>query len=268
MSQRAICRCPLCQLEKRIVATLELEESAFWFLNLAARNNTLTPFTTVPELISFVQAAGPDPAKRRLCDGVYAALLQELASDENADLLQGLLLRLLIPGLHRELRGLMVSFPGMNRDDLTQQLLANCLEIMRSPGILRKTAYVSASIIEWTKRDTIRWAIRQYREADREETGIIIDNFVENRDSVLFEAEIHLRHLLDESVSEGLITPEEAYLLLAYEIEGMTGEELGKREGLDRKALSHRVRRALQRLIRAFQKSAKPAKQVPHKPQK
>jgi hypothetical protein len=65
---------------------------------------------------------------------------------------------------------MVVSFPGIDRDDLTQQLITNCFEIMRSPGILKKSSYISASLIEWTKRDTYRWAIRQYRTTDNEET--------------------------------------------------------------------------------------------------
>jgi DNA-directed RNA polymerase specialized sigma24 family protein len=264
MSQRAICRCPLCQLEQRIISTLELEDSAQWFLNLAARITSLNAFERTRDLISYVHTAGHEPDKRRVCNGIYVALVSELSSSENADLLQGLLLRMLIPGLHRELRGITVSFPGLSREDLTQQLISTFLDVMRSRGILRKTSYVAASIIEWTKRNTIRWAIRQYRSGDREETGIIIDDLVESPDSAYFELEIQLRDLLDKSVASELISSEDAKLLIAYEIEGMSGEELGKREGLDPKALSHRVRRAIQRMNRKFQKSYKRKSDLPN----
>jgi DNA-directed RNA polymerase specialized sigma24 family protein len=258
MSQRATCRCPLCQLERHVITRLEQEDSVRWFLSVAARTASLQVFQAIPELISYARSVGQDAAKRQVCDNIYIALMRELASPEHAELAQSLLLRMLAPGLHRELRGMMVvSFPGLDRDDLTQQLLIHCFEIMRSPGILRKTSYIAASIIEWTKRDTIRWAIGQYREADREETGIIVDDLFEAPQSMLFEAQIQLRDLLDKGVAEGLISPEDVSLLTSYEIEGMSGRELGTREGLDPKALSHRVRRAIERLNRAYQKSQK-----------
>ena len=217
-------------------------------------------FGGTPELILYAHRAGQDVDKRRICDDIYTALLRQLASSENTDLLQGLLVRMLIPGLHRVLTGIAVSFPGLSREELTQQLITICLQLLRSPGILRKTSYVGASIIERTKRNTIRWAIRQYRDADREETSIVIDDLIETSSSLSFEAEIHLRHLLDRSVESELISVEEMTLLIAYEIEGWSGEELGKREGLAPKALSHRVRRALDRLNRSLQKTHRPSK--------
>ena len=268
MSQRPICRCPLCQLEKRIISRLEQEESVRWFVNLAARVPSFNTFAGMPELISYVHSTGQDADKRRVCDNFYAALLRELSSTENPDLLQSLLVRMLIPALHRELRGIAVSFPGLSRDDLTQQLITTCLQMMHSSGIRRKTSYVGASIIERTKRNTIRWAIRQYRSADREETGIIIDDLVESSDSLSFEAEILLRQLLDKSVAGELISAADMKLLIAYEIKGLSGEELGRRERIAPKALSHRVRRALDRLNRAFTKSPEQTKNLPKEPPK
>jgi RNA polymerase sigma factor (sigma-70 family) len=258
MSQRAICRCPLCQLERHIITRLEQEDSVRWFLELTARTASLSAFGTMRELIAYAHSAGHDPDKRRVCDGGYIALLRELSSGENPDLLHGLLLRMLAPGLHRELRGMMVvSFPGIDRDDLTQQLVTNCFETMRSPGILKKSSYIAASLIEWTKRDTYRWAIRQYRTTDNEETRIVIDDVFEAPNSERFESEVHLRELLEKALAAKHISADDVKLLTAYEIEGVSGEELGRHAGLTPKALSHRVRRAIRRLNRAFKKSGK-----------
>lgn len=258
MSQRAICRCPLCQLERRIIARLEQEDSVRWFRQLTARTPSLRGFGTMSEVIAYTQSAGRDADKRKVCDGIYIPLLRELTPGENADLLHGLLLRMLAPGLHRELRGMMVvSFPGIDRDDLTQQLITNCFETMRSPGILKKSSYIAASLIEWTKRDTYRWAIRQYRTTDNEETRIVIDDIFEAPGSEHFESEVHLRELLEKALAAKYISADDVKLLTAYEIEGVSGDELGKRVGLDPKALSHRVRRAIERLNRAFKKSGK-----------
>jgi hypothetical protein len=252
MFQRLICRCPLCQLEKRIISRLEEEDSLQWFRDLGVQIPSIGAFSGMSELISYAHRAGQDVDKRRICDGILGDLLRRLSSNENAELLQGLLVRMLIPGLHRVFTGIGVSFPGLSREELTQQLITICLQLMHSSGILRKTSYVGASIIERTKRNTIRYAIRQYRDADREDTSIIIDDLIESPFSLSFEAEIHLRHLLDKSVESELISVEDLKLLIAYEIEGLSGEELGKREGLAPKALSHRVRRALDRLSRAL----------------
>jgi len=258
MSQRATCRCPLCQLERHVITRLEQEDSVRWFRELTVRTGSLGALGTMQELIAYAHSAGKDADKRRICDGIYIALLQELPSGENADLLHGLLLRMLAPGLHKELKGMMiVSFPGIDRDDLTQQLITNCFETMRSPGILKKSSYIAASLIEWTKRDTYRWAIRQYRATDNEETRIVIDDVFEAPDSKRFESEVHLRELIEKALAAKHISADDVKLLIAYEIEGMSGDELGERVGLDSKALSHRVRRAIERLNRAFKKSAK-----------
>jgi RNA polymerase sigma factor (sigma-70 family) len=267
MSQRAICRCPLCQLERHVILRLELEDSVRWFQGLRARTANLREFETIPEVISYAHSAGRDADKRRVCDHVYMALLRELSLGRNADLLHGLLLRMLVPGLHKELRGMMiVSFPGIDRDDLTQQLITNCFEIMRSAGILKKSSYIAASLIEWTKRDTYRWAIRQYRTTDNEETRIVIDDVFESPDSKHFESEVHLRELLEKALAAKHISADDVKLLRAYEIEGVSGEELGKRVDLNPKALSHRVRRAIQRLNRAFKRPVKNKSDLPKGP--
>jgi DNA-directed RNA polymerase specialized sigma24 family protein len=255
MSQRAVCRCPLCQMERHIIVRLEQEDSSPWFRGLTGRIATLREFSTMSDLIFYAHSAGRDPDKRRVCDGIYIALLRELSAGENADLLHCRLLRMLAPGLHRELRGMMVvSFPGIDKSDLTQQLITNCFETVRSPGILKKNAYIAASLIEWTKRDTYRWAIRRYRATDNEETRIFIDDVFKSPDSEHFESEVHLRELLEKALAAKHISADDVKLLTAYEIEGVSGEELVQRAGLNPKALSHRVRRAIQRLNRAFQK--------------
>jgi DNA-directed RNA polymerase specialized sigma24 family protein len=260
MSQRATCRCPLCQLERHIIVRLEQEDSVRWFRELTVRTASLGALATMQELIAYAHSAGHDADKRRVCDSIYIALLRGLSSGENPDLLHGLLLRMLAPGLHRELRGMMVvSFPGIDKNDLTQQLITNCFETMRSPGILKKSSYIAASLIEWTKRDTYRWAIRQYRTTDNEETRILIDEAFEAPNSERFESEVHLRELLEKALAAKHISAADVKLLTAYEIEGVSGEELGQSAGLNPKALSHRVRRAIQRLNRAFKKSGKHA---------
>lgn len=58
MSQRAFCRCPLCQLERRIIAQLEQEDSVRWFRQLTARTPSLRGFGAMRELIAFAHSAG------------------------------------------------------------------------------------------------------------------------------------------------------------------------------------------------------------------
>jgi hypothetical protein len=142
---------------------------------------------------------------------------------------------------------MVVSFPGIDRNDLTQQVITNCFETMRSPGILKKSSYIAASLMEWTKRDPCRWAIRQYRATDNEETRILIDDVFEAPDSERFESE-HLREVLEKALAAKHISADDVKPLIAHEIRGLSGQP---------KALSHRVRRAIERLHRAFKKSGK-----------
>lgn len=256
MPQRPICRCPLCRLEKSMISRLEQGDSLRWYQSLAERTLILGAFQEMSELVSYMHSAGKDAERRRLSDEVYVALLREFSSPHNDDLLQSLLLRMLVPALHKELTTLAASFVRLSREDLSQQLVTACIQTMQSTGVRRKTSYLGKSIIERTRRNAIRWAIRQYRSGEREETGIAIDDTMKSHSTESsFEPEILLRHLLERCVRDGLLSTTEMRLLIAYEIEGFSGADLGKREGLSPKALSHRVRRTLSRLSRALKKS-------------
>jgi DNA-directed RNA polymerase specialized sigma24 family protein len=184
---------------------------------------------------------------------VYLALLEELSSPEHTDLAQALLLRVLMPALHKDFRAIRRSFPHFFPEDLAQQLVATCLQVVRSPGLRRKTSYLASSIVERTKRDTMRWSIRQYRTGSREETEKVIDEvFAAETSKTDFEPGVLLHALLDKAVSLGILSRSDRDLLTAYELENLSGEELGRREGLAPKALSHKIRTALARLSRAF----------------
>ena len=99
----------------------------------------------------------------------------------------------------------------------------------------------------------MRWSIRQYRTGSLEETQEVIDEvFTEAPSKTNFESAVFLETLLDKAVSAGILLPADRELLVAYELENLSGQELGRREGLAPKALSYRVRSALARLERAF----------------
>jgi DNA-directed RNA polymerase specialized sigma24 family protein len=200
-----------------------------------------------------MHAPGRDAEDHQLSDAIYLVLLRELASPDNLDLVQTLLLRIVIPALHKEMRTIRGSFPQLLPEDLAQQLVMTCMETLRSDSIRRKDAYLGISILEQTRRSTIRWAIHQYRAGAREETGILIDETVPaNSPEKSVEVLLFLRHLLDKSLASGLLSLEEEKLLMAYKIEGFSGAELGRRAGLAPKAISHRVQRILKRLNRTF----------------
>ena len=255
MSNRPICGCPLCQLEKGLIAQFEGEASRQWYANLSARIPLLNTFPEAPALISYMHDRRNDAENRGLSDSIYVGLLREASTSPDTDLLQNLLLRMLIPALHRELRTIRRSFHHLLSDDIAQQLVTTCLQIVLSEEMRRKDSYLGKSIVERTRRDTIRWAIHQYRTAERAETGILMEDMIESHSSESrFEPAVLLRQVLERSVSDGLISDTERTLLLAYEIEGLSAKELGNREGLSPATLSQKVRRALDRLNRTFTK--------------
>jgi DNA-directed RNA polymerase specialized sigma24 family protein len=258
MSPRVVvCHCALCQLDKSLIARLEQPDASAWYQALIERVFILSWFRDVPSLIAHMHARITDAKSYHDSDLLYLALLGELSSPEHADLAQALVLRALMPALHKQFRGIRRSFPQFLPEDLAQQLVATCLEIARSPGIRRKTSYLASSIVERTKRDTMRWSIRQYRTGSREETEKAIDEiFTEESSKTDFEPEVLLHELLDKAVSIGILSATDRKLLTAYELENLSGEELGRREGLAPKVLSYKVRAALARLSRAFQGEA------------
>jgi RNA polymerase sigma factor (sigma-70 family) len=254
MSPRlVVCQCALCRLDKSLILRLEEPDAAAWYQVLIERIFILSWFRDLPSLIAHMHARITDAKGYRDSDLIYLAILEELSSREYPDLAQVLVLRALMPALHKEFRTIRRSFPHFSPDDLAQQLVTTCLEIVQSPGIQKKTSYLASSIVERTKRDTMRWSIRQYRTGSREETEKVIDEvFAEQSSKTDFEPAVQLRALLDKAVSMGVLSPAERDLVAAYELENLSGEELGKREGLSPKALSYRVGRALTRLRTAF----------------
>lgn len=253
MSPRVVCQCALCQLDRSLIARLEQPDASAWYQALIERVFILSWFRDVPSLIAHMHARITDAKGYRDSDLVYLALLGELSSPEHTDLAQALVLRVLMPALHKDFRAIRRSFPHFLPEDLAQQLVATCLQIVRSPGIRRKTSYLATSIVERTKRDTMRWSIRQYRTGSREETDKVIDEvFAAETFKTDFEPSVLLHVLLDKAVSVGILSRADRDLLTAYELENLSGEELGSREGLAPKAISYKVRAALARLSRAF----------------
>jgi DNA-directed RNA polymerase specialized sigma24 family protein len=243
----------LCQLDRSLIARLEQPDAWAWYQALIERVFILSWFRDLPSLIAHMHARITDAKGYRDSDLIYLALLEELSSAEHADLVQALLLRVLMPALHKDFRAIRRSFPHFFPEDLAQQLLATCLQTVRSTGIRRKTSYLASSIVERTKRDTMRWSIRQYRTGSREETEKEIDQvFSAETSKTDFEPGVLLHALLDKAVSLGILSRSDRDLLTAYELENLSGEELGRREGLAPKALSYKVRTALARLSRAF----------------
>jgi DNA-directed RNA polymerase specialized sigma24 family protein len=253
MSLRVVCQCALCQLDKRLITWLEQPDATEWYQALIARVFILSWFRDLPSLIVHMHTRITDAKGYSDSDLVYLALIEELSAPEHADLAQAILLRALMPALHKEFRIIRRSFPQFLPEDLAQQLVATCLEIVRSPAIQRKASYLASSIVERTRRDTMRWSIRQYRTGSREETEQVIDEvFAEESSKTDFEPAVLLRALLDKAVNMGVLSLAERDLVTAYELENLSGEELGRREGLSPKALSYKVRTALARVSRAF----------------
>jgi DNA-directed RNA polymerase specialized sigma24 family protein len=269
MSHRPICGCPLCQLEKGMIAQFESGGSRRWYGNLSARIPALTRFPEVPVLIAYMHDRHNDAENRHLSDSIYGALLREVSTSPDTDLLQSLLLQMLIPALHRELRTIGRSFQQLLPEDIAQQLVTTCIQVVLSENMRRKDSYLGKSIVERTRRDAIRWAIHQYRTAERAETGVLVDDVIESYSAESrFEPAVLLRQLLERSVSDGLISETERKLLLAYEVEGLSAKELGNREGLSPATLSQKVRRALDRLNRNFSKPQTPTEEPTRIPPK
>ena len=176
MSPRVVvCQCALCQLDRSLIARLEQPDAAAWYQALIARVFILSWFRDLPSLVAHMHRRITDAKGYHDSDLVYLSLIEELSAPEHNDLAQALLLRVLMPALHKEFRTIRRSFPHFLPEDLAQQLVATCLEVVRSTGIRKKTSYLATSIVERTKRDTMRWSIRQYRTGSREDTDKVID---------------------------------------------------------------------------------------------
>jgi len=256
MMTTSYCDCLICRLEASLIAELGDDRSIEEFRLFAVSSPILSAFPTPVELIRQLhdhQNEDQNPSS----DEVLLDLLKRTSETLFRPMWQRLLLLVFIPTVHRTTSQIAATFPLLTRDDTAQHLFTVLLEFLHSKELHSRHTHLAFTIARKIRRSAFRWAIRETRRSLRDETDATPTTPIETDigDDDPHHANILLRQFLDNCQRRGWLSAEERDLLRQFKLEGISGLELARRNGLSVVAVRHRVQRVLGRLRRIAQSS-------------
>jgi hypothetical protein len=243
------CNCLICQLEANLVAEFAADRNAASYSKLAARRLVLSRFPTAIQLIQRLhnpKAEYQPPTS----DQILRELLPPPADSALHQFWQSMLLLAFIPTIHRTTSQISNTFSCLTRDDVSQQLLGLLLEFICSSELQSRQSHLAFTIARKIRRLAFRWAIRESRiEFPEEANGHPIisppqEPFDHSQPALL------LLEFLDSCERRGWLSTTERRLLMQFKIEGISCQELSRRNGHSPIALQHRIQRLIDRLRR------------------
>lgn len=242
MMTKSRCDCLVCRLEASLIAELSDERNGEQFRLFSLSSPTLSAFSSPLDLIrklhDFNNHAGNS-------DQIVLELLRRSSDMLLRPLLQKLLLLVFVPTVHRTSSQITATFPSLTRDDVAQHLFIVLLEILDSSQIMSRHSHVAFTISRTIRRGAFRWAIRESRGYQQDETDSAPPSLIE----LEREGEV-LHEFLDNCQQRGWLSTEERGLLTQFKLEGVSGPELSRRSGHSAVAVRHRVQRIVSRLRR------------------
>jgi DNA-binding CsgD family transcriptional regulator len=240
MAQGLTCGCALCHIEAQLFSDLSnMEGAAFRELFHASRN--LRQNSSVSTLLLQLKVS---PADARSDE-----LLRELFTSRgtNPSFIDGLLILIFLPMLHRTIRRVAVQQSGLSQEEITQQALSFLLHYLRSDELQARESHLAFAISRAVKRQIFEWANHESGN-----TGPLDYYNVETRGVLVveesFERYALLRHFLDRCVAKGLLTEAELDLLIQFKLNGTDGEEFADFNGISSNAVRQKLKRLLAKL--------------------
>jgi len=233
------CDCILCDIEARLLASLDAEELTPAELNVPGQ---LPLFSSVSV---FVQLLRTSPA-----DGSCDQLLRELLRlrESRPAFIEGLLILAFVPMLHRSIRRVAQYQPALAEEDIAQQAIRFLLEFLHSQELQERESHFAFAISRALKRQLFEWGRSEGRKIavlDHSGDGLPLLAVEEP-----FERFAQLSHFLHRSVERGELTNDELDLLTRFKLEGSSGEDFENANGHSSNALRQRLKRLLARLRR------------------
>jgi len=239
MPPPSACDCALCDIETRLLATLDTEQLTPSKLNVPGQ---LQLFSSVP---AFVQLLRSSPADGR-SDEVFRELLH--LHESKPAFVEGLLILAFVPMLHRSIRRVAQYQPALAEEDITQQALRFLLEVLRSQEMRERKSHFAFAISRALKRQLFEWGRREGRKM------AVLDHSGDRWPLIAveepFEHFAQLRHFLHRCVQRGKLTNEELDLLIQFKLEGSNGGDFENANGQSSNALRQRLKRLLSKLRR------------------
>lgn len=242
MMTKSRCDCLVCRLEVSLIAELSDDRNREQFRLFSLSSPTLSGLDSPYDLIRKLHDLDNHAANS---DEILLEALRKSGDALLRPLLQKLLLLVFVPTVHRTTSQVAATFPSLTRDDIAQNLFIVLLEILNSGEMVSRHSHVAFTISRKMRRSAFRWAIRESRSCQPDESGSEVPTFIEikTEDDVLEE-------FLDSCQQRGWLSTEERRLLTQFKLEGVSGTELSLRSGHSAVAVRHRVQRIVSRLRR------------------
>lgn len=250
MMNASLCDCLVCQLESHLIAELSDNQSTEEFRLFASFRSTLSSFPTAFELIRSLHDYD-HPEQTVSSDEILLDLLRRDIEPLYRPMWQRLLLLVFIPTVHRTTSQITSTFPQLTRDDTAQHIFTCLLEFLRSDELRLRRSHLAFIVARKIRRSAFRWAIRESRRSLSDQT--ILTRITPVRTDVtedFFHSTGLLQQFLDDCQRRGWLSAEERELLTQFKLEGISGEELARRNGHTAVAIRHRIQRVLTRLRR------------------
>jgi len=249
------CNCLICQLEANLVADLAAKRNTALFSEFAARRPVLSGFPTARQLIQRLHDSKTE-YQLPTSDQILRELLPPPTDSALRQFWQSMLLLAFIPTVHRTTSQISNTFPCLGRDDIGQHLIGLLLEFLHSNELQSRYSHLAFTIARKIRRLAFRWAMRESRIGLPEEVNGGSMTFQLSAPPNPTQSALLLHEFLDSCERGGWLSAAERRLLMQFKIEGLSCQELSRRNGHSAIALQHRIQRLVDRLRRLSKEPA------------
>jgi len=155
MSERPCCRCPLCRIERNLLARFSDSREQELYRAFVSSTRSLSTFPDVPALLAHLRASQGDPRT----DDIFRDLLEAGAAPPG--LVEAFFVLAFVPVIHRTLRQVTALQPSLPLEDATQEALRSLLQVLRSDEFRVRQTHIAFAIARAVKRSLFAWAKRE-----------------------------------------------------------------------------------------------------------
>lgn len=230
------CDCPLCVVERQLLASIAIRVTA-----LLPELHALG-FKSPASILDMLREWPADTQS----DDVLRGLFRLRTVDP--DFVESLLVLAFVPMLHRTIRRVARYQPFLAEEDITQQALACLLQVLRSESMQSRKSHYAFAISRAAKRRIFEWGRHEGRKSRGFGGGDETQPLLTTEDT--FERHAELRHFLSRCLQRGDLTDGELDLLIQFKLEGTTCKTFLTLNGNSSNALRQRMKRLLAKLRR------------------
>jgi DNA-directed RNA polymerase specialized sigma24 family protein len=252
------CDCLVCQLEKNLIAELDDERAGEEYRLLSASSAILARFQNSIDLIRHLHS--PGSSNHGASDDLTLLELLRLSRKSgDSSIYRQILLLAFIPTIHRTKSQIAATFPSLARDDIAQHAIASLLEFLGSRELETRRSHIAFTIARKLRRLAFRWAIHESRAAPSDDRArYAVGDAGRAAGPETLQAPALLCEFLDNCERARWLSSEERELVVLFKVEGVSCQELARRNGHSAVAIQHRIQRLLDRLRRLAKRRAGP----------